>query len=102
MIAPFASPAFQARIKRRTFLRRSGVGLGSLALANLLYPNLVKAASLPTPLSSGGSRPGDGRWRGVIHPPHLPVKAKRVIHLCMAGGPSHLETFDPKPELKRL
>src|SRR6266481_2395975 len=35
-------------------------------------------------------------------PLHLPMRAKRVIHLCMAGGPSHLETFDPKPELNRL
>ena len=33
---------------------------------------------------------------------HFPAKAKRVIHLCMAGGPSHLESFDPKPELNRL
>ena len=37
---------------------------------------------------------------GVIHPLHFPVKAKRIIHLCMAGGPSHLETFDCKPELE--
>jgi hypothetical protein len=44
----------------------------------------------------------DGKWHGVINPPHLPIKAKRVIHLCMAGGPSHLETFDRKPELDRL
>ncbi|HEY5313203.1 MAG TPA: DUF1501 domain-containing protein, partial [Pirellulales bacterium] len=36
------------------------------------------------------------------HPPHFPVRAKRIIHLCMAGGPSHLETLDWKPELKRL
>ncbi|MFN9026739.1 MAG: DUF1501 domain-containing protein, partial [Akkermansiaceae bacterium] len=33
---------------------------------------------------------------------HFPAKAKRVIHLCMAGGPSHLESFDPKPELNKL
>ena len=37
-----------------------------------------------------------------MNPPPLPVKAKRVIFLCMAGGPSHLETFDNKPELAKL
>ena len=40
--------------------------------------------------------------RGVITRPHLPVKAKRVIFLCMAGGPSQFETFDWKPDLKKL
>jgi hypothetical protein len=43
-----------------------------------------------------------GKWRGVVNPLHFAPKAKRVIHLCMAGGPSHLETFDWKPELKAL
>ena len=39
--------------------------------------------------------------RGVVHPLHLPQRAKRVIFLYMSGGPSHLETFDPKPELAK-
>ena len=38
----------------------------------------------------------------MVNPPHFPVKAKRVIHLCMAGGPSQFESFDYKPELKQL
>jgi hypothetical protein len=38
----------------------------------------------------------------VVQPPHRPVKARRVIHLCMAGGPSQFETFDFKPRLKEL
>ena len=37
-----------------------------------------------------------------MNPLHIPARAKRVIHLCMAGGPSQFETFDPKPELDRL
>ena len=79
---------------RRAFLGRAGLGLGSFALANMLNPQLVRATS---------SAPGPaGRWTGVIQPPHLPIKAKRIIHLCMAGGPSHLESFDFKPELKKL
>jgi hypothetical protein len=44
----------------------------------------------------------DAAQRGALLKPHTPVKAKRVIFLCMAGGPSHLETFDWKPELKKL
>jgi hypothetical protein len=43
-----------------------------------------------------------GGVAGALRQPHAPVKAKRVIFLCMAGGPSHLETFDWKPELKKL
>ena len=41
-------------------------------------------------------------WKGVVNPLHHAPKAKRVIWLTMAGGPSHLETFDPKPELARM
>ena len=92
MQRPFDPSAFHASINRRTFLARAGLGLGSFALASLLRPNLVRAAQ---------QAPG-GRWSGVLNPPHLPIRAKRVIHLCMAGGPSHLETFDPKPKLKEL
>ena len=40
--------------------------------------------------------------RGVVQPTHHPARAKRVIYLYMAGGPSHLETFDFKPQLKKL
>src|SRR5207245_1462217 len=41
-------------------------------------------------------------WRGVVQPLHAAAKAKRVIYLYMAGGPSHLESFDYKPELARM
>ena len=94
MRTSFDADGFQSRLHRRAFLGRAGRGLGSFALANLLHPQLVRSASsavAPT-----------GRWPGVIQPPHLPIKAKRIIHLCMAGGPSHLESFDYKPELKKL
>lgn len=68
---------------RRSFLGRSSLGLGSLALAHLL-PQAARAED---------NRPG------VAGLPHFPPRAKRVIFLCMAGGPSHLETFDYKPVL---
>ena len=71
---------------RRAFLSRAAHGFGGIALAGLLGPTLS----------------ADERWRGIITTPQTPVKAKRIIHLCMAGGPSHLETFDFKPVLKDL
>jgi hypothetical protein len=87
----FTAPSleeFQLNVKRRAFLAQSAYGVGGLALANLLGKSSAASAS--------------DHWRGVITKPQFPVKARRVIHLCMAGGPSHLETFDWKPELRRL
>ncbi|MEP6662880.1 MAG: DUF1501 domain-containing protein, partial [Verrucomicrobiota bacterium] len=84
--------AFQSSINRRTFLGRAAFGLGGLALANLLNP-VAKGAQMLTP---------DGKWKGVVNPTHFPARAKRIIHLYMAGGPSHLESFDYKPKLKEL
>ncbi|NNE93386.1 MAG: DUF1501 domain-containing protein [Verrucomicrobiales bacterium] len=76
---------FQQLLQRRAFLGQTGFGLGSAALAGLLGRD------------SQAKIPG-----GVPGLPNLPVKAKRVIFLCMAGGPSHLETFDYKPKLDEL
>ena len=72
-------------VQRRTFLKGSGVALGSAALASLVASESAQAQV------GGGS-----------DLPHFPPRVKRVIFLCMAGGPSHLETFDFKPELIRL
>ena len=72
--------------QRRAFLRKSVGGLGSLALASMLDPSMLHAA--PS--------------RGVINPIHHPAKVKRVIYLYMAGGMTHLETWDPKPTLAKL
>jgi hypothetical protein len=69
---------------RRAFLS----GLGGLAAASLLDPRLAHAA----PAAS----------KGIISPLHFAPRAKRVIWLYMAGGPSHLETFDWKPKLREL
>src|SRR5690242_15000728 len=90
---PFDPETFQLAINRRTFLSQSAYGLGALALGVLMNPKLAGAANAAN---------DEGVWKGIVHPPHFPVRAKRVIHLCMAGGPSHLETFDYKPELKRI
>ena len=92
MRANFDLKAFQDGLTRRTFLGRAAFGLGGLALASLLDPGLLRGESVPQ----------HGRWRGIINPPHFPIRAKRIIHLYMAGGPSHLESFDFKPKLKEL
>ncbi len=78
---------------RRTFLRYSMSGLGLWAANDLLNPTFGKDnPATDAALSS----------LGLINPLHHPAKCKRVIFLYMAGGPSHLETFDHKPELAKL
>ena len=79
---------------RRTFLGKSAQAIGTLALGSLLTPRALSAAASPTV--------NDGRWRGILPAPHFLPRAKRIIQLSMAGGPSHLETFDPKPKLNAL
>jgi len=76
------------QLQRRTFLRRSGVGIGGAALVSL-----AQAEHRSTPTAVNGGHP---------EMPQLPARVKRVIFLCMAGGPSHLETFDYKPKLAEM
>ena len=76
-------------VLRRTFLASSGVGLGAAALATLLHGDEPRPKKYGLP-------------PGRKDTPHFPPKAKHVIFLCMAGGPSHLETFDYKPKLAEL
>ncbi|MBL8218474.1 MAG: DUF1501 domain-containing protein [Bryobacterales bacterium] len=72
---------------RREFLRDAFCGFGSLAYTSLLAEEQLRAA-VTNPLAA--------------KPPHQPAKAKSVIFLFMARGPSHIETFDPKPLLNEL
>jgi hypothetical protein len=81
------------RVSRRQFLGRVSLGLGAAALGSLMNAENAVAAAAKAPLS-----PLDG----IVDPLHFAPKAKRVIFLCMAGGPSHLETFDYKPALAKL
>ena len=71
------------QLNRRSFLGQSGFSLGAAAMHCMIARDAAGKGGLP----------------GL---PNLPVKAKRVIFLCMAGGPSHLETFDYKPKLDEL
>ena len=77
--------------QRRAFLGRAARGLGSLALASLMDPAIL-----------GAEAPATDRWPGVVNPPHHGPRARRIILLTMAGGPSHLETFDHKPQLAAM
>jgi hypothetical protein len=77
-------------IDRRAFLQRSGMGIGALGLAGLLTPSPMSEASAAALL--GGSASAG---------PHYRPRAKRVIHFFLNGGPSHVDTFDPKPALAK-
>src|SRR5437016_14161354 len=81
---------------RRAFLRRAGFGFGTIALAALLREQGL--------LLNGAEA---AETQPVLNPlapkkPHLRARAQNVIFLFMSGGPSHLETFEPKPELQRF
>ena len=83
---------FNMQASRRSFLRDGATGVGAIALSSMLQEDLL-------------GKPAQGedkKWEGVARPLHIPARAKRVIFLCMAGGPSHLETFDYKPKLAEM
>ncbi len=75
-------------LNRRVFLGKAAAGVGTAALGTLLNSSAFATAT-------------SNRWLGAVNPLHHAAKAKRVIWLTMAGGPSHLETFDYKPELAK-
>ena len=79
---------------RRQLLSRSARGIGTMALASLLNSEILAKGSASTAELDN--------WEGVVKPLHRPQKCKRVIWLYMAGGPSHLESFDYKPKLEEL
>src|SRR5437667_8221410 len=76
---------------RRHFFRDCAVGVGSMALSALLAQD-------------GRGEPGRSPRKDPLAPkkPHFPARAKAVIYLFMAGAPSQLELFEPKPELNKL
>src|SRR5712672_6939 len=84
-------PHHELLYTRRDFLMRAGAGFGGLALTYLLAQESAQAAT-----EAATGNPLSPR------PPHFAAKAKSVIFLFMEGGPSHLDTFDPKPKLREL
>ena len=84
---PILQQPHQTFVNRRSFISSSTFSLGAAALASLAKPTWL----YPSTTSAG--------FNSL---PNFAPKAKRVIFLCMAGGPSHLETFDYKPQLEKL
>jgi uncharacterized protein (DUF1501 family) len=80
-------------LTRRHFFGECGIGVGKIALAGLLTEGLAGRAH---------AAPGESRNPLAARSPHFAPKAKRVIHLFMAGAPSQLDLFDMKPALARL
>src|SRR4051794_1421389 len=85
------------QMSRRQLLRNCGMGMGALALANIM----TQAGLSGSVLGAGSSVGAGGAGGAPINPmspklPQFPGKAKRVIHLFMNGGPSQVDTFDPK------
>ncbi len=74
---------------RRDFLRRAGMGIGAMGLTSLLGSDMALGSEI-------GMNPMSPK------PPLIRARAKRVIHLFMNGGPSHVDTFDPKPSLSAM
>jgi hypothetical protein len=81
-------------LARRAFLARAAGGIGGLAAGSLLAADAAVAAT--------GGHAALAGWPGVIRPFHVPPRAKRVIWLYMAGGMTHLDTFDHKPKLAAM
>jgi hypothetical protein len=81
------SNSYSMQLSRRQMLQRAGAGFGSLALTALLADETRPAGPAANPLASRA--------------PHFRARAKRVIFLFMPGGPSQVDTFDPKPRLTR-
>ncbi len=82
--------------QRRHFLLKTGYGLGAAALSTLWDPSLVGTASAANANENSRSNPG------LPSLPHFAPKAKRIIYMFMAGGPSHIDTFDYKPEMQKF
>jgi hypothetical protein len=91
MINPLLQEAALRQITRRHFFSRCGLGLGSIALGSLLNDERLlgsPSSALPNPMAPKS--------------PHFAPRAKNIIYLFMAGGPSQLELFDHKPKLIEL
>ena len=83
---------FESLYSRRDFLNRCGMGFGALGLGTLVEPQVAAGLGV-----------GSGETVSTLHPrsPHFPAKAKRIIHIFANGGPSQVDTFDPKPMLRK-
>ncbi len=88
---------------RRQMLLSTSCGFGYLALADLLTRAYAEPNSVP-PTQPSSAHTGEEHYRSPLLPkqPHFAPKAKRIIFLYMQGAPSHVDTFDYKPELAKM
>lgn len=91
-MTPFFNPDIQ--LNRRQMLRLGARGFGALGLASLLNPGLLQASASPAATAQA--------LYGKLGSPHFKPAAKRVIYLFFSGGPSHIDTFDFKPAMRKL
>jgi len=91
---------FAAALTRRTFLRRSAGGIGAAALATLLDPEMLRAATTAPATTQAAA--GLMKVPGMLGMTHFAPKAKRIIYLHQSGAPSQIELFVPKPNLDKL
>jgi hypothetical protein len=80
-------------LSRRQMLTQSANGFGAVALSSMLAEHIVQAAP--------GSQSTEATTNSGLQPTHFPAKAKQIIFLYMDGGPSQVDTFDPKPMLDK-
>jgi hypothetical protein len=92
-VYPPSDPGVLPPLTRRQMLGRFANGFGLIGLAGLLADEARSAPGAPAP--DGVDNPL------ALKPPHYPARARRIIFLFMSGGPSHVDTFDPKPRLDR-
>ncbi|WP_437193137.1 DUF1501 domain-containing protein [Planctomicrobium sp. SH527] len=90
MRLPFAD---NLMLNRRALLQRSGMGLGAISLAGM--GERAASGNSPAQTPTNSASPSENKR------PHFPGKVKRVIHFFLNGGPSHVDTFDPKPVLTK-
>jgi hypothetical protein len=99
MVSPFPPNATYPAahfLPRRSLVATSALGVGAIGLTSLL----ADEGSLLTASASAAGSPDPSVLSSRA--PHFPGRAKRVIHFFLNGGPSHVDTFDPKPELARF
>ena len=80
-------------LSRRQFLNRFGMGFGAFSLTSLIGMGLLPSLDAEAADSFSPLAPKQ---------PQFPPKAKRVLHIFASGAPSHIDTWDPKPELDKL
>ena len=82
-----------SNLNRRSFLQKTSLSIGALALGSLISGQNGVSSVKPKPVAAGN---------GILGAPDIPARTKRVVYLFQSGGPSQFETFDYKPMLEKM